>query len=158
MKFAIPGCPVCQQHPTVSTGKQILAEEEKVLALPPSRERSCQIRFTTSILALSYTSSIRNIHPTMSLHRKPPDREDIITDPDRISSRKLFGLSQRDLSKRLPLSTSTRATFDVYLRWLEVQRLEESKRTEHWSNTVMHCTYLHGGAHDFFCQEYLTIY
>ncbi|KAH7312959.1 hypothetical protein BKA65DRAFT_542512 [Rhexocercosporidium sp. MPI-PUGE-AT-0058] len=70
--------------------------------------------------------------------RKVVNTEDIITDPDSISDKDLHRLSQRDLSKRLPLTTSTRATFSVYLRWLEVHRTGPSARTEHWSNTLMH--------------------
>ncbi|KAL5316708.1 hypothetical protein ACEPPN_015758 [Leptodophora sp. 'Broadleaf-Isolate-01'] len=70
--------------------------------------------------------------------RKVVNREDVITDPDSISNRDLHRLSQRELSKRLPLTTSTRATFSIYLRWLEVHRTEPSARTEHWSNTLMH--------------------
>lgn len=61
-----------------------------------------------------------------------------ITDPDSIANRELFRMSQRNLSKRLPTRTSARATFAIYLRWLEVHRQEPSSRTEHWSNTVMH--------------------
>ncbi|KAG4438724.1 hypothetical protein IFR05_005804 [Cadophora sp. M221] len=70
--------------------------------------------------------------------RKIVNREDIIIDPDGVSDRDLHRLSQRELSKRLPFVTSTRATFSIYLRWLEVHRTEPSTRTEHWSNTLMH--------------------
>ncbi|KAL2060965.1 hypothetical protein VTL71DRAFT_9017 [Oculimacula yallundae] len=62
----------------------------------------------------------------------------MLTSPSTISKRDLFTLSQRELAKRLPLSTSSRATFSIYLRWLEVHRLQETKRTVHWGNTVMH--------------------
>ncbi|PBP27227.1 putative protein MPE1 [Diplocarpon rosae] len=64
--------------------------------------------------------------------------EEVIRDPDFIYDHELYLMSQRLLSKSLPVSTSTHATFSIYLRWLEVQRQQPSLRTEHWSNTLLH--------------------
>lgn len=62
----------------------------------------------------------------------------MLESPDTVTDQDLFQLSQRVLSRRLPLVTSTRATFGIYLRWLEVHRQEPSPRTEQWSNTLRH--------------------
>lgn len=35
---------------------------------------------------------------------------------------------------------SPRIVLDIYVRWLELHRLEESKRTSHWGNTILHWT------------------
>ncbi|KAK0102019.1 hypothetical protein ONS96_005987 [Cadophora gregata f. sp. sojae] len=75
---------------------------------------------------------------TPSLSRKSSPQQYLITSPSSLSSTSLFNLSQRELSKRLPASTFYRATFSIYIRWLEVHRCKPSARTEHWSNTVMH--------------------
>ncbi|EKD19665.1 uncharacterized protein L3040_001990 [Drepanopeziza brunnea f. sp. 'multigermtubi'] len=64
--------------------------------------------------------------------------KDMIIDPYAITDRELFYISQRSLSKSLSAQVSSRATFAIYLRWLEVHRQEPSRRSEHWSNTVMH--------------------
>ncbi|KAI9054841.1 hypothetical protein LZ554_001985 [Drepanopeziza brunnea f. sp. 'monogermtubi'] len=64
--------------------------------------------------------------------------KDMIIDPYAITDRELFHISQRSLSKSLSAQVSSRATFAIYLRWLEVHRQEPSRRSEHWSNTVMH--------------------
>ncbi|KAH7384963.1 hypothetical protein BKA64DRAFT_748440 [Cadophora sp. MPI-SDFR-AT-0126] len=70
---------------------------------------------------------------------------DLIASPSTISSASLFQLSQRELSRHLPASTSPRATFSIYIRWLAVHRQRPSSRTEHWSNTIMHwCQSLKG--------------
>ncbi|CZT00940.1 uncharacterized protein RCO7_02859 [Rhynchosporium graminicola] len=71
-------------------------------------------------------------------NRKLSLPEYMITEPGNVPDDELFTLSQRDLSKRLPLNTSSRATFSIYFRWLEIHRRRPSPRTEHWSNTLMH--------------------
>jgi hypothetical protein len=63
-----------------------------------------------------------------------------IVDPDLMSTRDLITLSLRQLSSSLPQTTSSRATFSIYLRWLEAHRQQPSKLTEHWQNTLLHWT------------------
>ncbi len=66
--------------------------------------------------------------------------ESPITDPDSVTSRELLAMSLRSLSRNVSLSTSPRSTMAIYLRWLEIHRQEPSRRTEHWTNTIMHWT------------------
>src|SRR6187402_556865 len=61
-----------------------------------------------------------------------------ITDPNLVTNHQLRNMSLRSLSRNLPLSISSRSTMSIYLRWLEIHRQERSRRTEHWSNTIMH--------------------
>lgn len=57
-----------------------------------------------------------------------------------MSSSALLDISLTQLSKALPQTTSPRATFSIYLRWLDVHRREPTKCTEHWQNTLLHWT------------------
>lgn len=65
-------------------------------------------------------------------------REKTIEEPDRVSNSQLLQTSLHNLTHILPRTTSTRATFSIYLRWLEVHRKHPSRLSEHWENTVMH--------------------
>jgi hypothetical protein len=62
--------------------------------------------------------------------------EETIRYPDELSDRQLFSMSLRSLSKGISLTTSSRITFDVYIRWLEVHRQRPSNTTKQWENTL----------------------
>lgn len=59
-------------------------------------------------------------------------------DPSSLTDRELLKMPLRHLAKNISLTTSSRNTMAVYLRWLEIHRQEPSKLSEHWSNTLMH--------------------
>lgn len=65
-------------------------------------------------------------------------REKTIEEPDRVSNSQLLQTSLHNIAQTLPRTTSARATFSIYLRWLEVHRKHPSKLSEHWDNTVLH--------------------
>lgn len=63
---------------------------------------------------------------------------DIRHPSDTVTGRDLVQISLRHLSKSLDLdSASSRTTISMYLRWLEVHRVENTKITEHWEDTLI---------------------
>ncbi|TVY35153.1 putative RING finger protein [Lachnellula subtilissima] len=61
-----------------------------------------------------------------------------ILDPSSLTDRELLKMPLKHLAKNISLTTSSRNTMAVYLKWLEIHRQEPSKLSEHWSNTLMH--------------------
>jgi hypothetical protein len=59
------------------------------------------------------------------------------TDPERSSIHALLKMSLSTFSKSLPYSTSSRKTWKIYTRWLDIHRLNRTKFTENWSQTIM---------------------
>jgi hypothetical protein len=82
------------------------------------------------------SSSNAKMASTNNSLRKEPKY--LIRAPDSMSSKDLFKLSLRELSSSLSQTTSSHATFSIYLRWLEAHRQQSSKLTEHWQNTLLH--------------------
>jgi len=67
-----------------------------------------------------------------------PARHGTIMDPLDLTDKELLRMPLKMLSKNISLTTSSRQTMDIYLRWLEVHRQEPTKLSEHWSNTLLH--------------------
>ncbi|KAM3077079.1 hypothetical protein ACMFMG_003452 [Clarireedia jacksonii] len=63
--------------------------------------------------------------------------EIIYRDPESLTDSDLVSTSLSNLAKNLSPVTSATATFNVYLRWLEVHRGHPSQLTLYWPNTIV---------------------
>jgi predicted SnoaL-like aldol condensation-catalyzing enzyme len=58
--------------------------------------------------------------------------------PAELSDHQLLNMPLRNLSKGISLTISLSTTARVYLRWIELHRVQKTKFTEHWDNTILH--------------------
>ncbi|CAG8983271.1 hypothetical protein HYALB_00002708 [Hymenoscyphus albidus] len=62
--------------------------------------------------------------------------EEVIKNPHALTDRDLWNMRLKDVSDKLPLTTSVRTTMEFYLRWLEVHRTRPTSKTNSWENTI----------------------